>query len=122
MAGVTFHTASWMDVLNYAVVAQEVRGELLSELLKPRWAKQRFSAWRCKQRTLARWWGALAAGRLEDGTLGIPPTILFGDASFQASRGGVSTPTTGNYAAAARAATSSRGNIFSICEWGEWKQ
>jgi len=54
-----------------------------------------FRTWSSGQSILARFWSKLRQGRLEDGTAGVRPVILYGDARFSASgRGRHSAPTT----------------------------
>jgi uncharacterized membrane protein YgcG len=93
-------TADVAQYVKHVRVHLLVREDVFDETRKPRWANARFTAWQAKQRALSRFWGEVAAGKLEDGTAGVRPMIAYGDAQFASSyRGGLSAPTTAAYVA-----------------------
>ena len=93
--------------------------------MKARWAHAAFGAWRRGVRCLARWWSAVYAGRLEDGTLHARTIVGYGDALFPASgRGRKSTPTTAMRKAAQTAAGAVAGALHAtplVSEYGSTK-
>jgi hypothetical protein len=69
--------------------------DVLHERLKPRWAQAAFRTWSRGHAILEGFWARIRSGRLEDGTYGLRPVILFGKVNFSASgRGRHSSPTT----------------------------
>ena len=68
---------------------------MLDERLKPRWARAAFRTWSLGDSILTAFWAGIRAGRLEDGTYGVRPVILYGKADFAATgKGRHSSPTT----------------------------
>jgi hypothetical protein len=64
-------------------------------MLKPRWREQRFRTDMLREGGLARKFAAIKAGRVEDGTIGLPCVLVVGNGSFPSSmRGTFATPTT----------------------------
>ena len=69
--------------------------EVLRERLKLRWARAAFRTWSIGNSILMKFWARIRAGRLDDGTAGVRPVILYGRAKFNASGPGrQSAPTT----------------------------
>jgi hypothetical protein len=107
LQAVTRKTASLERFLEYARAAHGAAGAqpgafaaVLAERLKPRWAHAAFRTWSRGHAVLEGFWARVCAGRLEDGTAGVAPVVLYGSAAFAATgRGRRSAPTT-----AARAA------------------
>ena len=94
---------SWPDkFLAYCRVAhgdgRHDRGalaEVLDERLKARWAHAAFRTWSKGHSILEGFWGRLRSGRLDDGTYGVRPVVLYGKVDFKATgRGRHSAPTT----------------------------
>ena len=68
---------------------------MLDERFKLHWAHAAFRTWSRGHAILEGFWARIRAGRLEDGTAGVRPVILYGAAMFGATgRGRRSAPTT----------------------------
>ena len=68
---------------------------ILHEKLKYRWADAAFRTWSRGQAIMHSFWARVKAGRHDDGTAGVTPIILYGNASFSATGPGRhSAPTT----------------------------
>ena len=125
LATVTAKTASLDRFVAYARVSQSVRAAVLEERMKARWAHSTFKAWSRGTRCLARWWSAVFAGRLDDGTFGARVIVGYGDATFPASgKGRKSAPTTAMRKAAVTAAAAFQGALHAtplVSEYGSTK-
>ena len=111
LSDVTSKTASSAQLLRYSAVAHGARvgpfantpsayTDVFAEKLKVRWADAKFNTWSRGQSILHGFWARIKKGRYEDGTAGVTPTILYGDAHFAATgRGRRSAPTTAMRAA-----------------------
>jgi hypothetical protein len=81
-------------------LCDDVEDDIFDETMKPRWAKAAFTTWQAKTRAMARFWSEVRAGRVEDGTAGVRPLIVYGGANFASSaKGAAAAPTTALYAA-----------------------
>jgi len=101
LATVSRRTTSVEKFLAYCLIAHGAAGvrgahdDVLDERLKPRWARAAFRTWSLGQSILTSFWACIRAGRLEDGTYGVRPVIVYGSAAFAATgRGRHSSPTT----------------------------
>ena len=107
LRGVSGKTASSAKFRAYSAVAHGTRpangsppvpsanADILAEKLKLRWADAKFRTWLRGKSILHGFWARIKAGRYEDGTAGVDPTILYGNAHFDATgRGRRSAPTT----------------------------
>jgi hypothetical protein len=84
----THKTTSSAELLAWAAADAAALDVVLAEKLKPRWANARFRAWQLRAGVLARSCGTMRAGRLEDGTAGVPLLAMYGDAKFSGSSRG----------------------------------
>jgi hypothetical protein len=91
------------DVASYLAhmrLCDDVEPDIFSEVLKRRWRKDAFTTWQAKQRSMARFWSEVRAGRVEDGTAGVRPLVVYGGANFASSaKGAAAAPTTALYRA-----------------------
>jgi hypothetical protein len=102
LAAVTRKTSSPAQFLAYCLVAhgdgrldRGALAEVLDERLKARWAHAAFRTWSKGHSILEGFWGGLRTGRLEDGTYGVRPLVLYGKVNFSATgKGRHSSPTT----------------------------
>jgi hypothetical protein len=102
LQAVSRKTTSLTAFLAYCRAAHSVAGgprgayaEVLDERLKARWANASFTTWSRGHAILEGFWARICAGRLEDGTAGVWPVILYGAAQFaSSSRGRRPGPTT----------------------------
>jgi hypothetical protein len=95
----THKTTSSAELLAWAAADAAALDVVLAEKLKPRWANARFRAWQLRAGVLARSCGTMRAGRLEDGTAGVPLLAMYGDAKLSgSSRGRRAGPTTALFA------------------------
>jgi hypothetical protein len=85
----------------YLAVWRESFPVIIEEMNKMRWRKTRFVKRQLKHRALTKFFARVQRGCPEDGTEGLPITMVFADGKFPSSRRGViSTPTTSVTAAA----------------------
>ena len=95
LSKVSHKTASLDDFLDFAAVFSRVKRRILEEKLKPRWAREKFRAWRAIEVVLSTFTSGQFMGQLEDGNLGLPKSLGFGDAKFRHNAPGKkTTPTT----------------------------
>ena len=83
LSSVSSKTASIDNFMAFFKVFLNTRTQVFSEKMKTRWAIKDFESYRQGKRTLGRYCGRLAAGRLVDGDLGVPPTFVYGDANYE---------------------------------------
>ncbi|MEI6849114.1 MAG: hypothetical protein WCK50_03715, partial [bacterium] len=118
---VSVKTSSLARFVAYAIVAQETRPAILAERMKRKWADAEFQAWRLGKRALARGASAYLAGSLEDGTLGVPTYVAYGNARWSGIRGRQAGPTTAARTAFDVAARAFQGGRHVVRDEDEFK-